>query len=205
VRKANALLERGIEAHPHDWRNRFYLGFNHFYYLQEPIEAADALEGAIALPRAPLYLHRLVARLKSAEAGLEVAEAFLRELLRNELDPKAQAQFEEALDEIATERLARVLDAARSEYVERHGRDVASVEDLVAGPDPILRALPPEPHGGGWAVDPTTGQIVSAVVGHRYEPKLDPVNRERAERWRAQREEERASDGAPVPEEGREG
>lgn len=197
VRRANALLERGIAAHPHDWRNRFYLGFNHFFYLQEPIEAADALEGAIALPGAPLYLHRLVARLKSAEAGLEVAEAFLRELLQGELDPHAQAQFEKALDEIATERLARVLDAARAAYVERHGRDIASIEDLVTGPAPILRALPPEPHGGGWIVDPTTGQVVSDVVGHRYEPKLDPVSRGRLERWRAQGAEKRAGDGAP--------
>jgi hypothetical protein len=185
VRKANALLERGIGAHPHDWRNRFYLGFNHFFYLDEPNEAADALEGAIALPGAPLYLHRLVARLKSAEAGLEVAETFLRELLRGELNPHAQAQFEKALDEIATERLARVLDAARSAYRERHGRDIASLEDLASGPAPILRALPREPHGGGWVLDPTTGQIVSDVVGHRYEPKLDPVSRGRLERWRA--------------------
>lgn len=201
VRKANALLERGIEAHPHDWRNRFYLGFNHFFYLAEPLAAADALEGAISLPGAPLYLHRLVARLKSAEAGLEVAEAFLHELLRGETNPHAQEQLEKALAEIATERLARVLDAARSAYRERHGRDIASVDDLVSGPAPILRALPPEPHGGGWALDPTTDRIVSDVVGHRYEPKLDPVSRGRLERWRAHSRAAEAGEVHPGQEE----
>jgi hypothetical protein len=198
VRKANALLERGIDAHPHDWRNRFYLGFNHFFYLGDEIAAADALEGAIALPRAPLYLYRLVARLKSEEGGLDVAEAFLRELLRDELDPRAQAQFEHALDEIATERVARVLDAARESYRERHGRDIASVAELAAGPEPILRELPPEPHDGAWVIDQTTGQIVSDVVGHRYEPKLDPVSRARVERLRQQ--ERPAGEAAPAGE-----
>jgi len=200
VRKANALLERGIAAHPHDWRNRFYLGFNHFFYLGDEIAAADALEGAIALPGAPLYLYRLVARLKSEEGGLDVAEAFLRELLRSEIDPRAQEQFEKALDEIATERVARVLDAARDSYRERHGRDIASVAELASGPAPILRALPPEPHGGGWTLDPSTGEIVSDVVGHRYEPKLDPVNRARVEQWREQNRERSASEAPPAQE-----
>jgi hypothetical protein len=200
VRKANALLERGIAAHPHDWRNRFYLGFNHFFYLDEKIAAADALEGAIALPGAPLYLYRLVARLKSEEGGLDVAEAFLQELLQGEIDPHAQEQFSKALDEIATERLARVLDAARNAYRERHGRDIASVAELASGPEPVLRALPREPHGGGWAIDPLTGQIVSDVVGHRYEPKIDPVSRKQLERFRARDRERAASEAPPAQE-----
>ena len=52
-----------------DWRNRFYLGFNHFFYLDEYEQAAAVLEEAIELPGAPLYLRRLVARLKRATAG----------------------------------------------------------------------------------------------------------------------------------------
>ena len=184
VRKANELLRRGIAHHPDDWRNRLYLGFNHFYYLDERVPAAEALEGAMDLPGAPLYLRRLVARLKSAEGGLGVAESFLHGLLLQTEDEQARAQYEKALDEIATERVARVLDEARDRYRARHGRDIGAVADLARGPDPVLAALPAEPHGGSWTLDPWGGEIISDVVGHRYEPKIDPVNKKRLEAFR---------------------
>jgi hypothetical protein len=200
VRKANELLQRGIAYHPDDWRNRLYLGFNHFYYLDEWAPAAEALEGAMELPGAPLYIRRLVARLRSAEGGLDVAESFLHGLLFQTDDELVREQYENALDEIATERVARVLDAARERYRERHGRDIESVADLARGPDPVLPALPPEPHGGGWTFHPWSGQIVSDVLGHRYEPKIDLVNRKRLEAFRG-----RKAQGAPPASRGGEG
>jgi hypothetical protein len=201
VRKANELLERGIAYHPEDWRNRFFLGFNHFFYLDEPAAAAEALEGAMDLPGTPRYVTRLVARLKSQEGGLDVAETFLHGLLLEAEDDSVRAQYEKALDEVATERVARTLDEARERYRERNGRDIESVEDLARGPSPVLAALPPEPHGGTWLLDRWTREIVSSVVGHRYEAKLDPVNQKRVEEWRA-RQREGAPGGA---EEGGEG
>ena len=187
VLKANELLRRGIAHHPDDWRNRLYLGFNHFYYLDERVPAAEALEGAMELPGAPLYLRRLVARLKSAEGGLGVAESFLHGLLLETSDEHARAQYEKALDEIATERVARVLDAARERYRERHGRDIEAVPDLTRGPDPVLAELPAEPHGGSWVLDRWSGELVSDVVGHRYEPKIDPVNKKMLESFRSRK------------------
>jgi tetratricopeptide (TPR) repeat protein len=186
VRKANELLRRGIEHHPEEWRNRFYLGFNQFFYLDERAAAAETLEGAIALPGAPLYLRRLVARLKSEGGGLEVAEAFLRELLRNAPDPYARAEYEKALDEIHVERVARRLDAARLAYVKENGRDITRVEDLVAGPTPILRELPPEPNGWEWVIDPESGAIVSSYLRHRYRARIDPASKQQLRDWRAE-------------------
>jgi hypothetical protein len=177
VRKANALLRRGVEYHPDDWRNHFYLGFNHFWYLDEPAEAARALEEAITLPAAPLYLRRLVARLKGDHGGLETAESFLHGLILESETDEERSQYESALGEIATERVARELDAARERYREIHGRDIERVEDLVAGPEPLLRALPPDPSGGHWTLESYTGAIVSSALRHRYEAKIDAVNR----------------------------
>jgi hypothetical protein len=193
VRKANELLRRGIAHHPDDWRNRLYLGFNHYYYLDERVPAAEALEAAMELPGAPLYIRRLVARLKSAEGGLDVAESFLHGLLLQSDDERAREQYLKALDEIATERVARVLDAARERYRERHGRDIEAVADLTRGPDPVLPQLPPEPHGGAWTLDRWSGELVSDVVGHRYEPKIDPVNKRRLEAFRG-----RSAQGTPA-------
>lgn len=187
VREANVLLERGIAHQPDEWLNRFYLGFNHFFYFGENAEAAAALEPAVGMRGAPRYLGRLVARLQSEAGGgdLEAAAAFLHELLRQDPDPYKKAEYEKALDEIEAERRARQLDAAREEFERRHGRDILRVEELVEGQHPVLRALPPEPHGWEWTLDPESGRIVSSFVGHRYEVRIDATNRRLLERFHA--------------------
>jgi hypothetical protein len=169
VRTANTLLRRGISYHPRDWRNRFYLGFNHFFYLSENEAAADALEGAVEVGGTPRYMRRLVARLRANTHGLATAELFLRRLVEQTEDPYARAEYEKALDEVETERRARRLDRAREEFIRRHGRDIERVEDLVRGPDPVLAKLPRELHGWEWVIDPSSGRIVSSWYGARYE------------------------------------
>jgi tetratricopeptide (TPR) repeat protein len=181
VRQANRLLERGIEHHPDEWRNRFYLGFNHFFYLGEEEIAAQVLEPAVKLPGAPRYLGRLVARLRSESGSLDAAAAFLHELVRQAPDGRTRAEYEKALDEIETERRARRLDAAREAYRKLHGRDIARVEDLVPS---VLPALPPEPHGWEWKLSEEDGRIVSSFVGHRYEIRIDGTNQKLLERFR---------------------
>ncbi len=183
VEKANRLLERSLVYHPDEWRNRFYLAFNHFFYLGQQKEAALALEPAIALEGAPAYLGRLVARLKSSEGGLEASAAFLQELVRRAPDEYTKAGYLRALDEIETERRARFLDQARAAFQERHGRDIDAVDDLLAGESPVLRELPPEPHGARWVIG-EEGQIVSSRLRFRYRPKIDSVNRKAIRKMR---------------------
>jgi tetratricopeptide (TPR) repeat protein len=195
VREANRLLRRAIAFHPKDWRNPFYLGFNQFFYLGDYEAAADSLEGAIGLsggdppyggPRVldpPVYLSRLVARLRAHGGDLDTAAALLAELARSAEDESARDQFRDALLEVETERRARVLDAARTRYRELHGRDIAVPADLARGPQPVLPALPEELHGAGWALDDASGRIVSAHYGRRYEPHAHQIDRERRESW----------------------
>jgi hypothetical protein len=183
VSTANRILERGIAYHPDDWRNRFYLSFNHFFYLGDAAAAARELEPAIHLPGSPAYLGRLHARLRSERDGLEAGAAYLTELLRQTDDPWQRAAYEKALDEIETERSARLLDQARETYRRRHGRDIASVDDLTRGPDAVLHELPPDLHGWGWVLDPKTGQIESAFYGARYQLNMHPTDRKRLDEW----------------------
>ncbi len=197
VRNANRLLVRGIAHHPREWRNRYHLGFNHFFYLEDRRSAADALEAAIPLPRAPRYLGPLVARLRAsggdpeAGDGLETAASFLRELDRTAEDEYSRAEYQKALDEIETERAARFLDAARDAYERRLGRDIDGMEDLIAGASPILRGVPPaHPHLDGfrWQLDSDTAEIVSSFYGKRYQLHVHPTDRLRQERWRKLRQ-----------------
>ena len=185
VRHANAILERGIEHHPDEWRNRFYLGFNHFFFLGEHAAAAEAIESALGLPGAPRYLPRLAARLRHESAGdLDAAAGFLHELVRQTPDEALRAEYETALREIETERRAQVLDAAREEFRRRHGRDLREVGELARGSGRVLRALPPEPNGGHWTLDAESGRIVSSHTKRRYEINIDALNRQLLERFR---------------------
>jgi hypothetical protein len=187
VRAANRLLERGIEHSPNDWRNRYYLGFNHFFYLEENAKAADVFESALGLEGTPRYLGALVARLRLNDGGLEMAAGFLAELARTATDEFAQVEYLKALDEIETERRARGLDAAREEYWRRHGEDIREVQDLVRGSEPILAQLPPAHPVFDfpvWRLDEKSGQIVSSFYRSRYRLHLTPHDEERRERWR---------------------
>ena len=181
VRKANALIRRGIEHHPEDWRGYFYLAFNHFFYLDEQEEAARALKPALSLEGRPIYLTRLYARLDAQAGGLDAAAAFLAEMAQQATDEVERSKFQEALREIETERRARFLDTARAEYVRRHRRDITKVEDLVSGG--VLRALPPDPFGAGWMINETS-QIASKRVRYRYDVKLDAGSRRIREQFR---------------------
>jgi len=167
VETANRVLERGVAYHPLDWRDRFYLSFNHFYYRHDAESAARELEPAVALDGAPVFLGRLLARLRAQGGDLDVAAAYLQTLARNAPDDFHKAEYESALDEIQTERLARALDQARAAYRERNGRDIDRVEDLASGPGRVAPALPREPHGWQWVIGPGDA-IVSSYYGHRY-------------------------------------
>ena len=182
VRKANQLIRRGIEHHPDDWRGHFYLAFNHFFYLGEQREAAEALRPALAMKGRPAYLPRLVARLESASGGLDASAAFLQEMVRQAASDEERESYLRSLREIETERRARYLDSARAEFVRRFKRDIASVDELVA--TGVLRELPPDPFESGWEISPLTGQIVSKQVRFRYEAKIDGTSRRNIEAFR---------------------
>jgi len=191
VERGNRLLERGISYHPLDWRNRYHLAFNYFFYLDEQLRAADVLEGAVGLEGAPNYLAPLVARLRSKQGGLQVAAAFLAQILESTEDEYKRAEYLKALDEIQIEEKARFLDTAREEYWRRHGRDIERVADLLAGPDPVLQQLPrAQLHHDGfeWILDPASGQIVSSYYKNRYQLHETESDRARKRRWREQSE-----------------
>jgi len=204
VREAIRLLRRATEYHPDDWRNHFYLGFDQFFYLGEFEQAADSLERAMKQPGAPAYLPRLVARLRAQSRDLEVAEIFLREMLRNSEDPEDQARIQIALDEIEIEYKARHIEAARRAYQKLAGRDIESVEDLTRPPFRMIEKLPnPEPdgipsslaRGSKWKIDRKTQRVVSSYLGRRYEVNFVQADRERMEAWKRARSGETESGG----------
>lgn len=189
VRRANALLEKAIAYHPTDWRNRFYLGYNEFFYLENNGRAADVLETAIGMEGAPRYLGAFVTRLRAEGGNLDTAALFLQQLIRGTSDEYARAGYLKAYDEIETERRARYLDGARVEFWKRHGRDIREPAELWEGELRVIRVMPPpHPHFAGfdWVLDEESGLILSSFYGSRYELHIHPTDAERRDQWRPQ-------------------
>ena len=206
VRLANRMLARGIAYHPEEWRNRFYLGYNQFFFLEEDAAAADMLESAIGLPGAPDYLGAFVTRLRASSDSLDTVALFLQALIDEAEDEYTKAEYLKAHDEIETERRARFLDAARSEFVGRHGRDIREPGELWGGPLRVIDRVPsPHPHiaGFAWELDEESGEIVSSFYGARYRVHVHPVDAERRRKWRGEVADEEV-DGATTPETGTE-
>ncbi|MGH0028677.1 MAG: tetratricopeptide repeat protein [Myxococcota bacterium] len=189
VRRANALLRKAVSYHPDDWRNRFHLGYNRFFYLQDNAAAADVLEPAIDMDGAPNYLGAFVARLRADGGDLETAALFLESLIENAPDEYVKAEYLKAYDEIETERRARLLDEARVVFWKRQGRDVRDPSELWEGPARVIRRMPPpHPHfpGFAWALDEETNEIVSTFYKTRYRLHIHGVDVELREQWRRQ-------------------
>jgi hypothetical protein len=196
VRRANRLLQRSLSYHPREWRNRFYLGYNEFFYLQENARAARTLEPALHLPGAPAYLGPLVTRLRADGGDLDTAQLFLQELIRTAPDEYARAEYWKAHDEIETERRARILDRARQIFWQKRGRDIQAPSELWQGPLRVLREMPPpHPHfeGFAWELDPASGEIVSSFYGSRYRLHFHALDLAERARWRA------GAGAAPAP------
>jgi hypothetical protein len=191
VRHGNRLLEKGIAYHPLDWRNRFYLGYNLFFYLEDNARAADVLESAMKFPDAPDYLGSFVTRLRASSDGLDTAVMFLQQLIAGTEDEYAKAEYLDVLDEIETERRARMLDRARAEFQRRNGCDIKAPGELWTGPQRVLNAAPaahPQKRGQRWVIDRASGEIVSSYYGHRYRVHTNPADEAEKRAWRAKSE-----------------
>jgi tetratricopeptide (TPR) repeat protein len=189
VRRANKLLAKAIAYHPGDWRNRFYLGYNEFFFLQDAERAARALKPAIGMPGAPNYLGALVTRLEAESGDLDTAAVFLEQLIRSAPDEFARAEYLKAHDEIETERRARFLDQMRARFVKRNGRDLRSPAELWSGPARVMQKMPPpHPHFPGfeWVIDAETGRITSSFYGSRYTLHFHPLDLAQRDSWRKQ-------------------
>lgn len=154
------LLEKGVRTFPDSWMMHYWLGFNYYFFKNDFKQAAFYLHRAAELPDAHPNAARLAALLYQEQYGADTASEFLREMERNSQDPQmrevvrrhlTEAQLSEGLDQL-TEGVAL--------YRERFGRLPAQLDELVASG--ILAALPREPFGGTFRLDPKTGAVTSS-------------------------------------------
>jgi len=148
IEPLNTLLRRGMAHRTWDWHLPFFYGFNQFYFLKRPGEAATYLKKAYELNPANVFLPTLIARLYYQADATEVAIEFLEEMVRNTTNENLRKWLTLRLKAF---RMVEFLEDGRAQYQEIYGSQPPSLEALVEGG--ILKAIPPDPYGGKFYLD----------------------------------------------------
>jgi tetratricopeptide (TPR) repeat protein len=158
-----ALLDKGIKHFPNSWLFYYLQGTNLYFFKNDVKRAARYLGRAAELPGADPYAVRLAAAMYQHGFNPAAAESFLRELANSAQDATMRRVVEVRLKELKIARDFDALEAVVRRYRRQTGQSPASLQALVeAG---MLNQIPPEPFGGSYTIDATTGAI-STTSGH---------------------------------------
>ena len=164
ARKALEIFERGKTQFPADWKFPFYIGYTNYFSLGQTGTAGAAMAEAARLPDSPAYLPGLASRMLSEAREPGAALALLGTIIQQERDPARRAVLERRVREVTVERDLQVLERAVESYREKTGSVPRELSDLVrAG---ILPAIPKEPNGGRYLMEPG-GKMRSDRVSQR--------------------------------------
>ena len=130
-----------------DWKLPFFVGFNYFYLMNEPVKGAEYLKIASKMERAPYYLPFLVQRLYAKSGRYELAIAVTQEELKEVKDERLRKYLLQRLDSL---KKMLVIQKALERYRELYGKCPENLEELVkAG---LLKSIPKDPTGGEYYV-----------------------------------------------------
>jgi len=128
ARRANEVLDIGVQAHPDQWFIPFFVGFNHFRYLNEPSVASNYLHKASLINGAPIWIGHLSVMLAAQGGNITTGLLCLKAMLATEEDEAAKSRYRKAITDF--EKATLVLQAIAS-YEELHGTPPSSLQELV--------------------------------------------------------------------------
>ncbi|OLB56494.1 MAG: hypothetical protein E6K58_04615 [Nitrospirae bacterium] len=164
-RESIALLTKGMRHHPDVWQLPFYVGYDYFYELGDPVMAARYFRMAAVLPGAPDYLPRLAARMTVEVGDPQAALEFLQRLYQQTEDEKVRQGLSRRMKEVIAERDIRFLEEGVRRYKARYGQRPVRLEDLVTRG--IIPQIPGEPFGGSYELKVAEGTVTSTGLRER--------------------------------------
>ncbi len=162
---SNALLEKGLKENPDVWQIPFYLGFNHFFYMDDYKKAAEFMTITSRLPGRPFYIPQLAATLYVEQGNPEVALEFLERAYKETEDERIKKEIENKTREVIVERDILFLESGVKRYIGTYKKDPETLDDLVKGG--IINIIPKEPFGGYYYIVKETMEVKSSVKKER--------------------------------------
>jgi tetratricopeptide (TPR) repeat protein len=155
--EALKLLDKGIRAHPREWRFLYYKGLVYYVYVDDFKAAGNTWLDASRMPEAPEYLEGLAAKSLSEGGAMDTARALW------------QRQYEEATrDDIRENALNRLISLKVAEdiwaleflmdvYRLENGMYPRSLSELISNENGKIKTL--DPLGTPYSYDPETGSV----------------------------------------------
>jgi len=168
---SNRLLHKGYDANPAAWRLPFILGFNHFFHLQDYVQAGEYMSQAARIPGRPYYIDTLAARLYVEGGSPTLALSYLDSMLQQTTDPQLRSVYLEKYKEVMVARDLQNFDQAVERYRQARGKLPRALSDLVN--EGYLNTIPEEPFGGEYRLHTETGEVSSSTHPerlHLYRP-----------------------------------
>lgn len=166
LEESNRILTKGMERGPPYWTFPFYLSFNYWFYLGDYEKGAEYARIAAKTPGASPNISHLAVSLSSKSGTPEDALAVLRELLPTAKDEVTRARLDEQMKLAVLERDAQALERAAARFAEQRGAPVLQLEQLVW--EGYLPAMPRDPFGGRYVLDPSDGRVHSSANPFRF-------------------------------------
>lgn len=152
VEEASALLKKGMENIPGDYRLPLYLAFLQLQVDHDAAAAAATLRRGARIPGAPLFMGQLATRLLAQSNDFDAARAFAEELEHSSPDPEVRAIFARRRLEIERDRLLATLQQAVEAFRAERGSVPQSLLQLLS--EGFITQLPHDPLGGEFQLGP---------------------------------------------------
>jgi len=158
IDQAVALLEKGLAQNPGRWQFAHDIGFVHYWFSGDYLEAARWFEKAAEMPGAPEWLLPLSA-VTRAQGGDRTGARTLLESLMESPESYVRDAAERgllqlrALDDI--DELGRLVEGFAAQY----GRRPASLAELFPARQGEPQLVPLDPTGRPYAYDPAGGDV----------------------------------------------
>jgi len=154
VAEAQEILKIAAKNRPWDWQPARAIGFNAYYFLNQPGEAGKLFIEAAKTPNAPPFLSILGARLAQKGGETEAAIVIMKSMLADK-DPD-EPGYTDMVDRLHALEGVLVIEQAANSYEKARGHKPSSLAELTASG--LLAALPPNPYNLDYCMD-TAGII----------------------------------------------
>ena len=154
VAEAQKFLKITAQNRLWDWQPTHAMGFNAYYFLNQPGEAGRIFLEAAQVPNAPSFLSILGARLAQKGGETETAIVIMKSMLANK--SSEEPGYADMLDRLQALEGVFVIEKAVTKYVTVLGRKPSSLVELVDSE--VLEQLPVNPYDLSYCID-TAGKI----------------------------------------------
>lgn len=165
VKEAEALLQRGEEQLPNDFRLPLYLSFNQLHLEHDVEAAAQTLRRGARIPGAPTFMALLATRLLAQTNAFDAAHEFAEQLEAQASDPSERAFFQRRRQEIERDERLVLLQHAVDAFRAAKGRVPQTLSEVQA--EGFLTEVPVDPLGGQFLLD--ANGAVTATSGARLQ------------------------------------